>query len=122
MIAAVPGAEWWTVLGAALVTAGAGVQAYREFRAFGAFYDAVVLTADAVVAEQVRALAARTRIWQFWRRRAIRAAAAREGEQLLTAEERDRVHDIDLRALGWALVTGGGAVTTGAAVVTALSS
>lgn len=116
-----PGSEWWTVIGSAVWTLGGAIQAYRELAVFDRFYASVLKTADSVVDEQMRTLIARTRLWQFWRRFAIRRAVKREGWELLTEEEQVVGRDIDLRALGWAIVCAGGSITTAAAVVTAIS-
>ncbi|MGX5653360.1 hypothetical protein ACWKWC_01135 [Geodermatophilus nigrescens] len=116
-----PGPEWFAVLGALLVTAGSAVQALREMSTFRRFYESVLDAHERILDEEIRVLVAKTAIWQFWRRSAIRERARREGEMLLTDEERAVRTDIDLRTLGWAVVCTGGAVTTGAALAAALA-
>lgn len=116
------GTEWWTVIGSAVWTLGGALQAYRELAVFDRFYDSVLATQKGIIGEQVRSLASRTRLWQFWRRSAIKRAVRHEGRELLTEDEKATARDIDLRAVGWFVVCAGGAITTAAAIVTALGS
>ena len=117
-----PGPEWWTVLGSAVWTTGGAIQAYRELAVFERFYDSVLATQRGIVDEEVRALAAGTRLWQFRRRSEVKRVITSHGRELLTEEEKATVRDIDLRALGWSVVCAGGLITTAAAAVTALGA